>query len=229
MKKTMIALILAGLLLLMPLSGCGSGSNNPTTTGSGSQSATKGTAEQTKAPESETKAAPEDWGVGPQSKSLLTTETTYMVYIRFPQLLPNRHGTGYVAKQEDKTLVILDSRHPERTEVEAENVDLVLDTYIGQTERILRDYRNSYWKDFEFEITSREHMTINGYEMCKYIGVLHCSYKGNPEDHFFAAYSSEVNNGNDYVYWMVMDDSEDQSLHEIAEYNADQMAKTLEG
>ena len=45
---------------------------------------------------------------------------------------------------------------------------------------------------------------------------------------FFTAYFAAVNEGKDYVYWMVLDESDDQSLNETAEYYADQMAKTLE-
>ena len=227
MKKLIIlALIFA---LLLSLTACAEEGDKPKSAETRTETAAQTTANEPETTKAiETQAPDEVWGVGPESVNLLTTEETHPVYIRFPSLVAVRYYTGKVAYQTDETLVILDARNPDVTPEEAQSVDDVLTAYRDQTIGILSEYRNTFWRDFSFDVQKQEHLTVNGYEMCKYTGIHHCTWKGEEQSMFFTAYSAAVNGGKDYVYWMVLDESDDQSLNETVEYYADQMAKTLE-
>ncbi len=145
--------------------------------------------------------------------------------VRFPALLGIIKGTGKIAYQKDKTLVILDAeRMSGSPEVTDNNI---LPAYFEQTKKIMDAYRTDRYKDFEFSIESKQEIKINDYDMVKYVGNHTFTYKGEPVTWHFVAYSTRLKGNNACIYWMVLDFSEDQSLSKtIADY-ALKMAYTL--
>lgn len=214
--------------LLLSACGGGEGPGKPGETGTSRPQSTPSEAKpETKAATEATEALT-DWGVGPEEYFLQTIEEYHAAQIKFPELLGNQYGTAMMGQQPDGTLVMFDVRWPKYIPEEVGSVEEVFPAYFVQAQENMRCYRNKQWGNFSFEITEQERLTVNGYEMCKYKGV-HKSTDDKKEarEFYYVAYAAAVNEGKDYVYWIVLDNSKDQSLHDTAEYNADMMAKTL--
>lgn len=175
----------------------------------------------------------ENWGV--QEKIVAKKNDTFTTaYIKFPTLSGITEGTGKIAYQKDKTLVILDAEHKDVfPNITANSCEDVFPAYFEQTKSIIDAYRQMDYDNFEFNISNKETITVNGYEMCKYTGkhtftIDTYSDEGTIDCEMnFVAYATKLNGNDAYVYWMVLDESEDQSLTKIIEEYADKMAKTL--
>ena len=166
----------------------------------------------------------ENWGV---QESIVAANEENMVkaFIKFPSLTGIVQGTGKIAYQPDQTLVILDSQRmsgsPEVTDGK------ILPAYFEQTVKIFREYRRANYSDFDFSISEQQTVKVNDYDMVKYIGTHTCKCDGEPLELKFAAYSTKLKANDACIYWMVLDESEDQSLSQtILEY-AEKMAESL--
>lgn len=169
----------------------------------------------------------DDWGV--QEKIVATKNDVISVAnIKFPSLTGIVEGTGKIAYQKDKTLVILDAEMKEVfPNIAANSCEEVFPAYFEQTRAIMDAYRQMNYDNFEFSVANKETVTVNGYEMCKYTGKHTFTVNGENDEMNFVAYATKLNGNGAYVYWMVLDESEDQSLTETIEEYADKMAKTL--
>lgn len=149
-------------------------------------------------------------------------------YIKFPNLCGIVEGTGKIAYQPDESLVLLGSEIDfEEPEVEGNKIENIFPAYFGKVAEIMEAYRGAKYKDFEFEITSKETVNVNGYEMCKYTGKHTFASRDNSFEMNFVAYATRLKGNDAVVYWMVLDETDDQSLSEIIESHADKMAQTL--
>lgn len=183
--------------------------------------------------EDESEENMEDWGV--QEKIVAKKNDTFTTaYIKFPTLSGITEGTGKIAYQKDNTLVILDAEHKDVfPNVTASSCEDVFPAYFEQTKSIIDAYRQMDYDNFEFNVSNKETVTVNGYEMCKYTGkhtftIDTYSDEGTIDCEMnFVAYATKLNGNGVYVYWMVLDESEDQSLSKTIEEYADKMAKTL--
>lgn len=166
------------------------------------------------------------WGVYEEKVTEKNNILAY-AYIKFPTLSGINRGTGKIAYQKDETLVILDSERQDSPVMPADTCDAVLPAYFEQTKVIMEGYRQLDYDNFEFSVESKKNVTVNDYDMCKFIGEHTFTRNGEKKEMNFVAYSAQLKGNGAYVYWMVLDESEDQSLTKTIEEYADKMAKTL--
>lgn len=224
--KKIIATILA-LVMVLSLAACGGKTEEPT---SGNDTPNvEQPKEETKAPAVEAPAPTEEpagpWGVT-DNFTAFANDTFGGYYINFPELTGVPKGSGLVAYQSDGSLVIVDGQIIGGT-IEVGSVDEVLPAYFEQTIIMMDLYRNSAYDNFAFEIASQEHTTVNGYEMCKYAGVHSFTMDGVAATNNFVAYATQLNSNGAYVYWMVLDETADQSLGNTIADHAYRMALSL--
>lgn len=222
MKKTVLGLLCAILILGVSV-GCGQQATEETPNNNNSTNTENNSKEEQKEPTVNL----DDWGV--QDK--ITTRknnNTITAWIKFPTLSGIVEGTGKLAYQKDKTLVIFDAEHKEVfPNLSANSCDEVFPTYFEQTKAIIDAHRQMTWDNFDFKINSKETMTINDYEMCKYTGTHTFTFQGEADSMSFVAYATKLKGNDAIVYWMVIDESEDQSLGKTIEEYAKKMAYTL--
>ena len=168
-----------------------------------------------------------EWGVQEEIVSgkndILAT-----AYIRFPTLSGIVRGTGKIAYQTDDTLVLLDAeRKTGSPELDRDSCDGVFPAYFEQTKKIMKSYRQMNYEDFDFTVETKEVVTINGYEMCKYTGKHTFTVDGEAAQLNYVAYATKLKENDAIVYWMVLDESVDQSLGNTIEEYAQKMAYSL--
>ena len=177
---------------------------------------------------------PTEWGV--QEKLISEANgNRARAYIRFPEYAGVMKGTGKVSYEvlstEESTLIILDTQTEDVLDVLEGKAENILPAYFAETKDILVGYRTMAYSNFEFHITNRENVTINDYEMCKYIGTHTFTVReatGSVEYCLnFVAYATKLKTNGAYVYWMVIDESKNQTLGSYIEEQALKMAKTL--
>lgn len=119
-------------------------------------------------------------------------------------------------------------------DIVCDSVENIYEAYQTCWEEAIADMRHDLdYSDFKFNVESREMKEINGFSMCRYVGTH--TYKlehwetGEITDYacYFVAYGTQLSNGA-YIYWIVFDESADQSLKDVVISNADNMAKSLE-
>ena len=173
------------------------------------------------------------WGV---QESIVSVKNDKFgsAYIKFPTLSGITRGTGKLAYQKDETLVILDAEHKEVfPNITANSFEDVFPAYFEQTRAIIDAYRQMNYDNFEFSVSEKETVIVNGYEMCKFKGKHTYTVKDvntfeieNIEINY-VAYATQLKTNGAYVYWMVLDESEDQSLTKTIEDYAYKMALSL--
>ncbi|MCR4677334.1 MAG: hypothetical protein K5679_01130 [Lachnospiraceae bacterium] len=156
------------------------------------------------------------------------------VYVKFPSLIPT--GSNFVAYQSDKSVVLF--MHVSESEFanEITNIESILQFAIDNSDDFSSPIKQmkKYWKirtqgSVEMTIDSTELENIGQYDCCKYVGkTVHVGEHDSTEIITqFVAYSAFTKNGNEPFYWMVFDESEDQSLGDtIADY-AKKMGYTI--
>lgn len=149
------------------------------------------------------------------------------LYINYPHLTGISEASGKIAYQNDDTLVILDGQYELSPDVKDGKIENVLESYFSQTVDILKGYRTSDFKNFKLNIKKQKKVKVGDYEMCKFTGTISSETDDKKYDDFFTAYSTKLKGNDTFVYWLVLDDSEDQSLNKTAEEYADKMSETL--
>lgn len=168
-----------------------------------------------------------DWGV---KDNILTSKDGKDVraYINLPESTGLKQGSGKIAAQSDETLIILDSmKTNEDPVVEGDLVENILPVYFESAKNIMDQYRSIRYNNFDFEVFEKETLNINGYEMCKYKGEHSYTYDGEATSVSFVSYATKLKSNGAYVYWMVFDRTEDQSLGDLIESHATNMAYSL--
>ena len=118
--------------------------------------------------------------------------------------------------------------------IECNSVAEIYESYGARWEETVEKMRhdNSY-SDCRFTVENREMTEISGFSMIRYEGTHTYNYTDfntgavNPFSCSFVAYGTQLSNGG-FVYWIVFDDSADQSLKDRVILNAENMAKSLE-
>ena len=228
MKKSVVTIL--SIVLIFSFFGCDKGTNNASDMAEKSSAKAEETAsEATTAEPTETPAETpiEDWGV---AENIISKNNSMYAraHLKFPGLSGRDEGTGKIAYQLDETLVILDSQcRGDEPEVEGDLVENVFPAYLDKAKKIMKAYRGVRGKDFEFNINEKESVVINGYDMCKYVGEHTYTFNDEEKSIAFVAYATKLKTNGAFVYWMVLDESEDQSLGDLIESHAENMAKTL--
>ena len=80
----------------------------------------------------------------------------------------------------------------------------------------------------EFTIENKQSAgTINGYEMYKFVGTHSFKYEDKVYNYKYVAYSTQQKKNGAYIYWLVQDESQDQTLYSTIEEYAYKMALSL--
>lgn len=174
----------------------------------------------------EEEVAVETWG-NEESTVREKDNQTAWAYIKFPELLGITEGSGEIAYQPDGSLVIFDGQYSNSPADSGVPADEIFPIYFEQTTKIMKAYKGFGYENFKFEVVEKENTIINDYEMCKYIGKHTFEGDGKTYEMSFVAYATRLKGNDAAVYWMVLDETGDQSLGELIESHADKMAKTL--
>lgn len=172
---------------------------------------------------------PDDWG-----ELSSVTYNDWKAYIRFPELSPlNRIGTyGYGIDQETEAWVLFDIPDVDSFDVFSSAEDVLLNSTDQLIAAIKQHKANHNYENYTVELTTQEPISINHTQMCRYTGI--CVYEdwstGYKElvEQQFVAYSAQVSGYDGYVYWVLLDESDDQSLADWLSENGENMAWTLE-
>ncbi|MBO4616429.1 MAG: hypothetical protein J5717_03695 [Lachnospiraceae bacterium] len=162
-----------------------------------------------------------EWG---SYKDFYTRDNT--LFIKYPSLIPT--STNRVAYQTDPTVVLCDYVSDNSFADEITDLESILYLSIENEDEYGTPvfWMKKYWKirtegSVEMSIDSTELETVGQYDCCKYVGkAVHVGeYDTEKIVTQFVAYSAFTKNGNEPFYWMVFDESEDQSLGDtIADY-----------
>ena len=147
-------------------------------------------------------------------------------FISLPNINTISRGGARIAQQTDGTLVLIGVEDVSDDAV-PESLDKVVEFYNFRSSRCLDSFRNWDFENFDFVIKSTENVEINGYKMCKHRGTHTFTYKGEPYEMNFVAYAMQLNANNGYVYWIVIDETEEQGLSETIASHAENMAKSV--
>lgn len=175
----------------------------------------------------------ENWGVQENIVARKNSITT-TAWIKFPTLSGIVRGTGKIAYQKDKTLVILDAeRETGSPALIEDNIENTFPSYFEQTKAIIDAYREMNYDNFDFQVNQKEKIKINDYEMVKFTGKHTYTFKDintfeieNVELNF-VAYATKLKSNDAVVYWMVIDESEEQTLMSTIEEYSKNMAYSL--
>lgn len=141
-----------------------------------------------------------------------------------------RYGRGSAAL--DGTRVICGRTIINET-IECESIKDIYNTFVGRWEESAQSMRDSAYSDCKFVAEKSEMTEINGFSMCRYEGTHTYKFTDfdtgevTPYSCYFVAYGTQLSEGG-FVYWIVIDDSKDQSLKSLVNSNAENMAKSLE-
>ena len=220
--KKLIAMLLA-LTLVLCLAACGSKTDAP-------ESGKQPEKEETRAPVAEKPSATEapagPWGVT-DSFTAFANGKICNFYINLPELTAIPKGSGLMAYQPDGSFVVIDVQLMVDPII-VEGVDQVLPAYFKQTRVMMELYHGISYEHVAFEVTAQENVTVNGYEMCRYEGTHEYTMDGTAATNKFVAYATQLKTNGAYIYWMVLDETAEQSLGKTIGDHAYNMALSLE-
>ena len=147
-------------------------------------------------------------------------------YLSLPKISTMYRGAGQVAPQGDDTLILLGGQHLE-TKISVNKVEEVFNEFIDQPIDVLNKYRRIDFRDHAFNIETSDIVTINDYTMCKHTGTHTYTHDGVAGEMNFVAYITQLKSNGAYVYWIVIDESDDQSQFEKIDEYATKIAKSL--
>ena len=220
--KKMISILLTLMLVCLSLTACGNKADQE-------QSNKINSSEEISSNENTDISSEDDtpWGVD-ENKITEKNDVKARVYIKFPYLTGITKGQGKIAYQNDGSLVILGSESDfEEPTVENGKVENIFPAYFDKVKGTLKLYRQVDYSDYDFEIQNKKVISINDYEMCKYTGIHNFKLNGENKSISFVAYSTKLKSNDAAVYWMVLDDTAEQSLGSTIESHADKMAESL--
>lgn len=221
--KQRIAILLT-VLLLLSAAACGRQSEtSPVETAGKTPSKEETQAEEV--PAVTTEEAEEAWGVrdsvtvGNEGK-LVNLSFCFPVYTGIPE------STAVLAYQDDNTRILVDV-YFEGISPEVESLEAVLPAYFEQTEMVFSTNYGVRYQNASFTLESQELVHINDYDMCKYTGKHSFEYSDTDYTYAFVAYAIQLKENGGYVYWLVQDESQDQSMGETIESHAYNMAMSI--
>lgn len=236
--KKILALILA-FAMVACVAGCSKSEGEPAESKNNSSVSEKENNEEATENETENETVAEVWGKKEQLITINENKSTVLLSMRVPTTNTSNVGPGMCGYQEDGTIVLFGGLRSTASGYKAiESIDKMFPAYFDQTIEIVENFRRDSQQydltDYAFKLTAQENIKINDYEMCKYTGVHTYTEENRETGEYieksmnFVSYATRVKGNNQPVYWMVLDNSEDQSLGELIEANALNMAKTLQ-
>ena len=223
MKKIFVLLLVA-LLLMGNLAACSTGAPSKPTNDTNKLQQTQGTDPQdpTQKP---TDPSVDEWG-RVDSKLVRNGQGLVTVTFKWPAVRGDNEYTGKIAAQDDGTLVMMDSYSAQKSP-EVDSVAQMFPAYFEQTAKVFASFYGSSYSDGSFSIDSTDVMTIGEHEFYKHTGTHSYKYDGNPFDMQYVIYATRTNETGGYIYWLVMDMTEDQSAGAKMEDNAYRIALSV--
>lgn len=186
--------------------------------------------------QNETKSeAPADEGDPDYAKDFTVSDVIYTensegvickAKIRLPELASVSTGAGKLVENSNDTMILMGGQFLD-TELTTNEVDKVLNDFFHDAIDSLRMFRHYDYSNYAFSISTAEPVTINGYSMCKYTGTHTYTYMNDPETINYVAYTTQLKGNGAFAYWIVLDESKDQSQSALIEEYATKIANTL--
>ena len=228
--KRIIAIILV-LALSLCFTGCNGGgkeedskspdknANTQSTTATDDEDSGSDTTEK-----EEEEITAENWGVTAWWSAY--TDTTSKVYaINFPNYTGYTEGSALIAEQLDGTVVLTSGQDNGCPEIN--NVTELFPAYYDHLEFSLNAFYGIMSMNYVFSVDDSETVTIGDYEMCRFEGSFEFDDYKEHKDFQFVAYATTLKSNGAYAYWVVYDNSEDQSNGKLISEHALNMAKTF--
>ncbi len=175
--------------------------------------------------EIETELNVNDWGIKYKSAVIDNDGNAMRYYINFPVWVGNDRASGRIGYQGDDVSALVAQRYNDAYDYGGEIAN-IFPTCFPQVIKILESDQTDTAYDYAFDITSQEMVEINGYQMCRYEGNLTYEFYRANYSNRYVAYATEVADGA-YVFWMLINISQDNSSLELASEYALKMAYTL--
>lgn len=223
--KKWFALVLA-VIMVCSMTACGNKGNDTQTDPAEGSTATVGSNKNPAATGATEATLPENWGVsGTETVQGEDLSITRLVF-KWPAVKGISAGTGIAGTQGDGTFVMVDTYVSGKS---PENVELTnfFPSYKEQVVNAFAQFYGSLYKNVSLTAEKDEVCTINGYEVCKYTGRHVFQNKENDRDYQFVVYVTTAKTNGRYVYFLVMDITEDQSAGTKIQEHARNMILSL--
>lgn len=216
MKKT-IALVLAAMMLLA-MAACGNESKEDPIGTTKGQNFENGVAATEAMGETQNQKL-ENWGVVDDFAVQNEELESATVFFRWPNATGRSAATGEASTQSDGTFVLVDGYS---NGISPKGVALK-EFFPAYFEQTINAFSNNYGVRYEngkLTADEGEISQINGYEVCKFTGHHTFTFSGQPYDYQYVAYVTTLKSNGAYVYWLVQDETVDQSAGKQMEENA---------
>lgn len=166
----------------------------------------------------------ENWGVTAWWSA--KTDTTSKNYaINFPNFTGYTEGSSMIAEQLDGTVALISGQNYKAPEIN--NVTELFPAYYDHLQFTLEAFYGIMSMNYVFSVDDSETVTIGDYEMCRFEGSFEFDDYKEHKDFQFVAYATTLKSNGAYAYWVVYDNSEDQSNGKLISEHALNMAKTF--
>lgn len=233
--RKILALLLSAAISLAMLTGCGNEQQPQSPAESSSPAAVAVSSEAAPEPEKE----PETSEQTPSAtyEELLdvwTTATAFnadydsqQIFIQLPHYDGINHGGAICANQGDNTVAFVYAQNPESPA--SATVQEVLPVNLERSATVMEACLNRPgYEEGKMEITDQKDVTIHDYEMCRYEGTYDFTVRGESFGPYsFVSYAVKTKACDTYVFWMIVDMTEDQSNSKLISENAEKMARTF--
>ena len=122
-------------------------------------------------------------------------------------------------------MVVLGGQNDYTPEITA--VSELLPAYTENVKTVLFATYGGFSENFVLTVESDKSVTVGEYKMHKFTGTMELDVL---DDHYklpFVAYATTLKSNGGYAYWLVYDKTADQSMGDVIEEHADNMAKTF--
>lgn len=228
--KKLITMILA-LVMLLTMAACAgekTPATQPTVTGDSTQPTTGDTTPSSSQGESAETEDPLEWGITDQF-SAETKDSIKSYYINLPHYAGASYGRARGGEQLDGTVVLISGQHDEAPEINGTSE--LFPAYFDQLQSSLESYYGLRSSNYTLSLLDTDSTTIGDYEMYIFTGTIAFDYDWQNEvsrrEYQFVSYATTLKSNGGYAFWVVYDETEDQSNGELIAQHALNMAKTF--
>ena len=170
-----------------------------------------------------------DWGVYAKFRV-----NNNWLYIKYPSLIPT--SSNYVAYQADNTIALFMDTTGCSYSGEITDLDAIIEKSIENPEEFSSPIyqMKKYWSIVlegyvDMNIDSKTRETVGQYDCCKFVGTATHVGDFDKVEHVtqFVGYATFQKSDNTPIYWIVFDESEDQSQAELVAEHAKKMGYTI--
>lgn len=223
--------MILALVMLLTMAACAgekTPATQPTVTGDSTQPTTDDTTPSSSQAETTEAGDPLEWGVMDQYTAE-TAESFGSYYINFPHYTGISSGYAMIADQLDGTMVLISGQNMDAPEIN--NVSELFPAYFDQVQYTLEGYYGLFSGNYTFALQDTDSTVVNGYEMYTFSGTIAFDYEQDDIvercEYQFISYATTLKSNGGYAFWVVYDNSEDQSNGELIAQHALNMAKTF--